>query len=486
MTAQSPPPPRGIAVIDVGYTNSKVILYDAGLNVRGERRIASPHHDGAHYRELNVAPIIAFAASALRVLDAILPVDKIVTSAHGACIVSLKADGTPAVPVMDYMSEPPPAILAAYRQVMPDFAESYSPELPMALLHGLQLFWQQQVLPGEFAQTATILPLMQYVAHALGGRAAAEVSSMSCQSHLVDMRSGGPSSLARRFGWDRFFPTPAKAWEAVGQLAANLRGDKFRGTGTLLAGVHDSNANFLRYFAAGREHFTLLSTGTWIIGFDTDADITVLDPARDIVASKNVFGKTVACCRFFGGKEFETLAKGAPGEAATPAAAARLVADGTLALPSFSDSGGPMPGTALCGRIVGPFSETPEMRATLASLYCALMVCESLDAIQSSHDIIVDGPFSQNAIFLSALAALRQGQTVLASALSDGTAAGAACLALMRNKPDGQSDGQSGGLLPRIDTKMRHVAPVKLDLGPYQRNWRSLAGAGQSQETGDA
>jgi len=230
---------RGIAVVDVGYTNTKVILYDTSLNIVSERKRVSPHHDGAHYREIDTAPIIAFAAEALRELDQLLPIDRI----------------PPAVPVMDYMSEPPPEIERAYHDIMPDYAESYSPPLPRALLHGMQLFWQQQVMPEAFARTRTILPLMQYVGFALGGRAVTEVSSMSCQSHLVDMRNGGPSSL----------------WEIIGTLTPSLRGKAFRGRGDILAGVHDSNANLLRYLAGGQSHFTLLSTGTWIIGFDTDA-----------------------------------------------------------------------------------------------------------------------------------------------------------------------------------------------------------------------
>jgi sugar (pentulose or hexulose) kinase len=455
-------PPRGIAVVDVGFTNTKVILYDAALNVLAERKITSPHHEGKHYREIDVGPILDFAAKAIFELDGIAPIDAIVPSAHGACIVSLQADGSLAVPVMDYMSEPPTHVLADYKKLMPAFAESYSPLLPMALMHAVQLFWQQSVLPDAFAQTRTILPLMQYVAFDLGGRAVTEVSSMSCQSHLVDMRNGKPSSISRAQGWDKLYAPQAKAWEVVGHFKSKLRGQ-----GQILAGVHDSNANFLRYLAGGQSHFTLLSTGTWIIGFDTDADMLKLDHSKDIVANKSVFGKTVACCRFFGGKEFEVLSHGAAGDTASQSTVAKLVAQGTYALPSFTDSGGPMPGTGGKGHITGPAPKTPEEHASLASLYCALMVSESLDALQSKHTVIVDGPFSQNTVFLTVLAALRPQQTILASEARDGTAAGAACLALM---PEGN--------LPNIKLAMRTIAPARIDaLTRYQSAWQKAAKA---------
>ena len=93
-------------------------------------------------------------------------------------------------------------------------------------------------------------------------------------------------------------------------------GRNFRGSGKVLAGVHDSNANYLRYLAGGQKKFTLLSTGTWIIGFDTEAKLEFLVQEKDTVSNTDVFGNQVACSLFFGGREFEIVSEGAPGEAA--------------------------------------------------------------------------------------------------------------------------------------------------------------------------
>jgi sugar (pentulose or hexulose) kinase len=447
---------RGIAVVDVGYTNTKVILYDTALKILGERKIASFHRQGETYREIDMAPALDFITASLRELDTRHPIDAIVPSAHGACVAALKADGTLAVPLMDYMSEPPADIMTAYRNVMPGYGESYSPELPMALLHGVQLFWQKRALPKPFAETKTILPLMQYVAHKLGGRAVTEVSSMSCQTHLVDMRTGGPSSLAVLEGWDKLYAQEAKAWETIGTFR------DLNGQGKILAGVHDSNANFLRYLASGIGDFTLLSTGTWIIGFDTQSSISDVDITRDIVANKSVFGRTVFCSRFFGGKEYEILTAGVGTATPSLATTEHLVRQGTMALPSFTDSGGPAPGTGGKGKIIGPPPASPEEQASLAALYCAQMSSRSLDGLSSRNAIIIDGPFAQNDVYLSVLASLRAGQDVYASTLIDGTAAGAACLALM---PDGN--------LPKIATDLRKIAPAAFDLAQYHAMWKA-------------
>jgi sugar (pentulose or hexulose) kinase len=335
----------------------------------------------------------------------------------------------------------------------------------MSLLHGMQLFWLQAAWPEDFRKVATILPWIQYISFMLTGRAVSEISSMACQSHLVDVNTGGPSSLARRQGWDKLYAPRAHAWEVIGPLKPEYRGSTFRGRGAVLAGVHDSNANYLRYLAAGVGQFTLLSTGTWIIGFDTAADIGRLDRTRDTVTNTDILGRPVACCRFFGGKEFEVLSQGASGDLASLACLTGLVGRGIMALPSFSDSGGPIANTGGRGIITGGCAENPEERATLASLYCALMVSESLDAIQSRHAVIVDGPFAQNAVFLSVLAALRPGQRVLASDLRDGTTAGAACLALM---PDGR--------IPHVALKLSEALPADVPgLSGYRQRWQREA-----------
>ena len=261
------------------------------------------------------------------------------------------------------------------------------------------------------------------------------------------------------------FPPMAQAWAEIGGLLPEFRGASFRGRGRVLAGIHNSSANYIRYLAAGFSRFTLLSSGTWIISFDTSTTVDQLQEERDTSTNTDIFGRRVASSRFFGGREFELVA----GEAATVTAYAAdvqaLVASGTMALPSFSGASGPVPESGGKGRIVGELTGGPPLRAALAALYCALMVSEQLDAVSSKHDVIVDGPFAKNALFLGLLASLRRGQKVLASALIDGTAAGAFCLAMMR-----------GDRLPRVRLNVIEIAAIDIaGLPDYQAAWRMKA-----------
>ncbi len=459
--------PRGIAVIDAGKTNTKIVLFGPDGGLVTERKVASQNHEGPPYRHIDPTVFMGLCQAALPELDAILPIDVVVPCAHGAAMACVAADGSLALPVMDYTSEPPPDIIAAYRKIQPPFHEVYSPLLPMALTHALQLFWQQQAFPQEFAKTQTLMTWIQYVGFCLSGVAISEISSMSCQTHLLNVNTGKPSSFVRAMGWEKFLPPFAKAWEPIGSLHEKFRGRAFRGAGKVLAGVHDSNGNYLRYLAADQKRFTLLSTGTWIIGFDTEARLQSLDESRGMVSNTDVLGNHVVCCRFFGGKEFEILGEGVPGDEATLNAVQDLIAQETFALPYFSDSvDGPVPHrSGSRGEITGPAPASPEQRASLASLYCALMVSESLNSIGSTHDIIVDGPFSENLVFLMVLAQLRPNQDLFASDLRDGTTAGAACLALMQS-----------GDLPHVPLSLVQIHASKLaGLQEYAATWLDLA-----------
>lgn len=423
--------PRGIAVTDIGASNSKIVLFDADLKPVAERKTASRHGPPPPYLRLDPEPLARFLAAALPELDRILPIDIIVPCAHGAALACLNKQGALALPVMDYLAEPPPEIVAQYRTVEPPFSEVFCPVLPAGLTCAIQLFWQQTAFAEKFAAVSDIMPWVQYVTFMLSGVRICEITGLASHSQLIDVKRNEYSSLSRRQGWDKLFAPRRNAWEIAGPLKPEFRGGQFQGRGEVLAGIHDSNANYLRYLAAGMGDFTLLSSGTWIIGFDTSADLDALTQDRDTVTNTDILGRPVACFRFFGGREYEIVAEGAPAEAASVAAVARLIARGTFALPSFTDSGGPMPGTGNKGRVTRPKPESEEERSSLAALYCALMSDQSLAAINSAGALIVDGPFAKNETYLAVLAALRPNQPLHASQLRDGTTAGAAILALM-------------------------------------------------------
>jgi len=453
---------RGIAVLDVGSSNTKLTLFDTSLNSVEEEVVPSVHRAGPPYASIDPEAVVGFAARVLPEFDSVLPIDRIVPCAHGSGLACLDENGELALPIMDYEAEPPDEIVEGYARIEPPYAEVFAPTNPGALTLGRQLFWQESAFPEPFSRVKTIVPWGQYLGFRLSGALASEVTALGAQTHLWDVRANQYSALVRARGWEQLFAPLRPAFDTLGSLLPPIRGLGVRGDGRVLVGVHDSNANYLRYLASGIERFTLLSTGTWIIGFDSHARLEDLDARFDIVSNTTVMSQPVACCRFMGGREYQLVAAGAPPHAASVAALRRIVAAGIYALPSFTDSGGPMPGTGGKGKVVGPLSGTEAERATLALLYCALMSAESLGHVGVNGDIIVDGPFAESPLYCSVLAKLFPEHTVHASEVRNGTSVGAAVLALMR--PDGR--------LPERPVELRRVDPLDVDeLAGYRRRW---------------
>lgn len=459
---------RGIAVVDIGATNSKVVLFNAAVREVDRRKTETVHHNGPPYRHIDVERIVAFAVEAIAALDRTLPVDVIVVSAFGSTLACVDEAGNLATPVMDYLAEPPTAIAEGYARIAPPFAETFCNTWPASLSLGRQLYWLEAGFPEAFARIATIMTWSQYLAFRLGGRPTIEITALGAFSQLLDVLNGELSSLTMQRGWASRFAPRARAWDDIGELKPALRPAGFRGRGRILCGVHDSDANYLRYLAGGFSALALLSTGTFIIGFESQADITRLDPERNTFSFTDIFGRPIGCCGFFGGGEFDKLLAGAPPAAASAAEVEGIIARSIFALPSFSDTGGPVAGSGNCGRIEGVRTDSPAERASLATLYTALMSAEALDAVESRSPIVVDGPFARSDLFCGLLAALRPGQSVSSSPLQEGTAAGAAVLALM----------SPAGDLPRLEVALKAHAPARLlDLARYRATWQAKAGA---------
>ena len=75
----------------------------------------------------------------------------------------------------------------------------------------------------------------------------------------------------------------------------------------ILCGVHDSNANLFRYKAAGMADASILSTGTWIIGFQRDLALDKLDATRAMVLNIDVDGENVPSTLIVTGREYDLI-----------------------------------------------------------------------------------------------------------------------------------------------------------------------------------
>src|SRR3954452_23371821 len=420
----SPP----IAVLEICKTNIKLLVAsDDGWPLE-KHEIPNVSMTQGSYLAYDLAGLEDWLLDTLAVVSRGHAIGAVIVAAHGWGQVLVDGD-TPVLPMMDYDAVSPPAIDEAYARIAPGYDEVFC-GIGGAMRLGTQLLWQESAFPVEFARAKAYLTTAQFFALRLGGRAASEISPLAAQSHIWDLIHRQPSSLMRKRGWSHLLPECVPAGEVLGTVSESVaRRTGLAQSTEILCGVHDSNANLFRYKAAGMADASILSTGTWMIGFQRDLASDKLDARRAMVLNIDVDGENVPSTLIATGREYDLIRReNDAADAAVLAALPSLLAQGTLALPSFVGDDGLFPGAANRGRIIGPPPETPAEWQGVAVLYAAFSANRCLDALGSSKCIVIDGGFAANLPFARCLATLRPSQSVSVSQSRDGTALGAALL----------------------------------------------------------
>lgn len=422
---------KNVAVIDIGKTHAKLIVVDgeSGEEI-ASRKIANRVLSAPPYPHYDVETLWGFIIEGLAAFREQPGYQGISITTHGASAALLNGQGVLALPVLDYEHSYPDDIQKAYAALRPSFEETFSPALPMGLNVGAQLHYQKTTFPDAFADVTDVLTYPQYWAYRLTGVKANEATSLGCHTDLWQPGKSTFSTLPEQLGIANLLAPVRSAFDALGpvlpEIATKIGID---GDMPVYCGLHDSNASLLPHLMVRERPFSVVSTGTWVIGFGVGASLEKLDPARDTLVNVDAFGKPVPSSRFMGGREFELLTTGTkpPSDAELEAALDAVLTDEILYLPNAVDGSGPYPSRK------GHWLNEPRSdaeRYVAASLYAAMMTAACLALVGNAKTTIVEGPFGSNGIYTQALAAISGSDVLVTDSNSpSGTALGAALLA---------------------------------------------------------
>lgn len=448
------------AVLDIGKTNVKIHVIDEDLRSCFHRSCANKVIQQGIYPHFDIHALWRWIRGTLSEVAGEYHIDAISITTHGATAALVHRDAGESglvMPVMDYEFDGV-ASESDYNQVRPPFEETFSPALPAGLNLGRQLFWQQRYFSHAFDQAQHILPYPQYWAWRLTGVPVAEVTSWGCHTDLWAPAKRDYSALVDSLGLRDKLPPMVPADTMIGTIREAIAEQ----TGLspecrVYAGVHDSNASYLRYLQRdSKTPFTVISTGTWVISFSSSAGLGCLREHRDMLANVDVQGNAVPCARFMGGREFDILCQrtgSKPGDEFSTDQLQQLIDERVLALPDFSEGSGPFGGRS--AEVRGRASSGP----ALASLYCALMADYELDLLGAEGDVIIEGAWLKNPLLCDLLAQLRPQQNIFISTDDTGTVSGAAQLAFGMSSPEPQ-------LAPVTTTELNGLAA-------YRDLWRA-------------
>lgn len=445
---------RALAVFDLGKTNAKLLGFgDRTGKLLFAARTAQRTISADGLRVLEHRPLFDWLDATLAGAAERFRLAGLMVSTHG-CTFALTAGPKLAAPILDYEQPVPPDIDRQFAVEAPPFAESFTPNLPGGLNVARHIYMREQMAPDLFREADAILNYPQFWNWLFTGAKVSEITSIGCHSHLWNPRTDDFSSLVERRGWRPKFPPFRRAGEILGEARIGKRSIPVHN------GVHDSNAALYYYRSLGYSDITLISTGTWVIVFNEACPLDALDSGRDMLANVTVDRAPIATARFMGGREYEAIAAGAQA-AVSRETLQRAIDRGQFALPSFAP-GGPFPSRK--GELRGSEPSGAEERAAIATLYVSLMMDAVLDLLRSINPILVDGGLARNKALLGTLAALRPAQRVSHNVAAEGTAMGAAALAL-------EALGKRQVFAPRIE----EAVPLELKrLDEYRNAWRGL------------
>jgi sugar (pentulose or hexulose) kinase len=253
------------AIFDIGKTNKKLILFDAGLKPVYRTEVCFPEiRDESGFPCDDIESITRWMTDTLRSVAASgkYSITALNFSTYGATLVYLDEYGKLLTPLYNYL-KPMPAGIAeeVYNNYggMEEFSrQTASPALGF-LNSGLQSLWLKKTRPEVFSKVKTILHFPQYLSFLFSGKLLSEYTSIGCHTAMWDfdrmeyhkwMRDEGihlPEPVANNIVFQSEYP----------EFQFNI------GTG-----IHDSSSSLAPFILASRDKFLLLSTGTWCINMN--------------------------------------------------------------------------------------------------------------------------------------------------------------------------------------------------------------------------
>jgi sugar (pentulose or hexulose) kinase len=290
-------------IFDVGKTNKKLLLFDEQYQTCWEESIQLPEtvdEDGFPCEDIALLTQWLKQSAARIRSDPRWDVRVINFSAYGASFVHLDREGRVMMPLYNYLKPYPPGILDQFYQTHGGHKtlslQTASP-LNDSLCSGLQLYRLKYERPEAYHEITLSLHLPQYLSYVLGGRPAADITSTGCHTGLWDFTSNTYHAWVFREGLDTKLPPILPSDTVENKLGI---------------GLHDSSAALIPFLRAANAPFLQISTGTWSISLNpfNHTPLTPEELQQDCLCYLTYEGRPVKASRLMLGRMHDVMARG--------------------------------------------------------------------------------------------------------------------------------------------------------------------------------
>jgi L-fuculokinase len=299
-----------IAILDVGKTNKKILVFDEKLQLLYSHATVLPEttdEDGFPCEDIKA--LVRWFGDSFG--DAASKIDHEIKainfSAYGATFVHIDQNDDYLSPIYNYLKPYPDNLLEK-------FYDSYGGKQAFSLAtaspslgnlnSGLQLFRLKIEKPERFASIKHCLHLPQFLTYILTRQAFSDITSVGCHTALWNFARNSYHSWVEKEGILSKLPAIVPADRTIGMEVNKSRL-------TIGTGLHDSSAALIPYMKTYGNDFVLLSTGTWNITMNpfSTKPLTAQELDLDCLCYLNYQGKPVKAARLFAGHVHEESVK---------------------------------------------------------------------------------------------------------------------------------------------------------------------------------
>ncbi|HMB00790.1 MAG TPA: FGGY family carbohydrate kinase [Spirochaetota bacterium] len=302
-----------IAVVDIGKTNKKLLVYDTALNLLDSTIDRIPEYTANHINFEDVSKLTGWLKNSLATFNKKYPLDIISVTTHGATAFCLDSKGKLSTPPVAYTTETDDSFSSRFFSRTGSREElqqkTATAEIGSMVNVAKKIFFLQQTYPERFKKTTNILYMPQYLGFLLTGNIGCEPTYAGCHTYLLDPYKKKLSFVADKLGIRKQLPADFKnSWDILGHVSSAFAGATGLSTECRVTmGVHDSNSSLVP-FLIKKHNFILNSTGTWCVAMHPCSDISFSNDelGKPVFYNMNISFDPVKTVVFLGGMEFDT------------------------------------------------------------------------------------------------------------------------------------------------------------------------------------
>lgn len=302
-----------IAVLDIGKTNKKILIFDADLSIVEEKFRRFPEIEENGMLLDDVEGLKAWILETLTQLARTYNIRVISTSAHGATYSILDDDMNSIIPQVAYNTDPGDDFHQEFYESCGDPIDlqktTATPNFNLLINPAKGIFFSQKHFPDRFKMATHLVFYAQFFGSWLTGNTCSEPTYVGNHSYLWDFGRKDWSKVVDKLRIRHLLPDRFRSpWESLGIIRPELATRTGLSNNTIVTvGIHDSNASMLPYTISKDEPFLLNSTGTWCVIMNEKESVEFQEDelGKVVFYNMNAFWKPIKTAIFLGGMEFE-------------------------------------------------------------------------------------------------------------------------------------------------------------------------------------